>query len=259
MKKQIEKVNEIVDNPEYQGQDIYLGDSYNPSAENYNLEYDVDGDQQVDVYVGEITSEESNPNDLYQISTHPDRIHVTLKVNDQHAQTFKVDTGADTCVLTTDDLQTFPFSIDIKPPTSTLRGYSNNPIENIGITVLNISFQDKSISTKFHIVNAPGKPSILGCKQSQELDLIEVKAELNQISSSPDSSSHTSKSSASSLKGNLTEAIILEEYSDCFDKVGRFPGDKYHITLIDNPTPVIHPLARYLFMSCHYIKRNEKE
>ena len=241
MKKQIEKVNEIVDNPEYQGQDIYLGDSYNPSAENYNLEYDVDGDQQVDVYVGEITSEESNPNDLYQISTHPDRIHVTLKVNDQHAQKFKVDTGADTCVLTTDDLQTFPFSIDIKPPTSTLRGYSNNPIENIGITVLNISFQDKSISTKFHIVNAPGKPSILGCKQSQELDLIEVKAELNQISSSPDSSSHTSKSSASSLKGNLTEAIILEEYSDCFDKVGRFPGDKYHITLIDNPTPVIHP------------------
>ena len=34
--------------------------------------------------------------------------------------------------------------------------------------------------------------------------------------------------------------LILEEYKDCFDKVGRFPGEKYHIQLIDNPVPVIH-------------------
>ena len=33
---------------------------------------------------------------------------------------------------------------------------------------------------------------------------------------------------------------ILQEYKDCFDKVGRFPGEKYHIQLIDNPVPVIH-------------------
>ena len=26
-----------------------------------------------------------------------------------------------------------------------------------------------------------------------------------------------------------------------FDKIGRFPGDKYHIQLIDNPKPVVHP------------------
>ena len=30
------------------------------------------------------------------------------------------------------------------------------------------------------------------------------------------------------------------QYKDCFDKVGRFPGEKYHIQLIDNPVPVIH-------------------
>ena len=35
--------------------------------------------------------------------------------------------------------------------------------------------------------------------------------------------------------------MVLEEYNDCFDKVGRFPGEKYHIQLIDNPTPVVYP------------------
>jgi len=31
----------------------------------------------------------------------------------------------------------------------------------------------------------------------------------------------------------------LEEYQDCFDKLGCFPGEKYQ--LIDDPVPVIHP------------------
>ena len=34
---------------------------------------------------------------------------------------------------------------------------------------------------------------------------------------------------------------MLNEYRDCFDKIGRFPGDQYHIEIIDNPTPVVHP------------------
>ena len=39
----------------------------------------------------------------------------------------------------------------------------------------------------------------------------------------------------------LTKELILKEYKDCFDKIGRFPGEKYHIKVIDNPVPVIHP------------------
>jgi len=34
---------------------------------------------------------------------------------------------------------------------------------------------------------------------------------------------------------------VINKYQDCFDKIGRFSGDQYHIQLIDNPTPVIHP------------------
>ena len=38
----------------------------------------------------------------------------------------------------------------------------------------------------------------------------------------------------------LTKELILKEYKDCFDKIGRFPGGKY-IKLIDNPLPVVYP------------------
>ena len=41
-------------------------------------------------------------------------------------------------------------------------------------------------------------------------------------------------------QGKLTKEL-LKEYKDCFDKIGRFPGEKYHIKLIDNPVPVVHP------------------
>ena len=34
---------------------------------------------------------------------------------------------------------------------------------------------------------------------------------------------------------------MTNEYQDCFDKIGRFPGGQYHIQLIDNATPIIHP------------------
>ena len=42
-------------------------------------------------------------------------------------------------------------------------------------------------------------------------------------------------------QGKLTKELILKEYKDCFDKIGRFHGEKYHIKLIDIPVPVVHP------------------
>ena len=42
-------------------------------------------------------------------------------------------------------------------------------------------------------------------------------------------------------QGKLTKNLILKEYKDCLDKIGRFPGEKYHIKLIDNPVLVVHP------------------
>ena len=78
---------------------------------------------------------------------------------------------------------------------------------------------------------ASGKPSVIGCAQAQELGIITVN--IDEI----DSSDNPAKQAAA--QGKLTKELILKEYKDCFDKVGRFPGEKYHIQLIDNPVPVI--------------------
>ena len=79
---------------------------------------------------------------------------------------------------------------------------------------------------------APGKPSVIGCAQVQELGIITVN--IDEI----ESNDNTAKQAAA--QGNMTKELIPKEYNDCFDKVGRFPGERSHIQLIDNPVPVIH-------------------
>ena len=149
----------------------------------------------------------------------------------------KVDTGADACVITTDDLQELPFPVTIKQSNSILKAYGGGLIQNLGVTTLKVTVNSKSITTQFNIVEATGSPSMIGCKQSQELGIITVK--VHNVNS-PQPSRETESQEAAS-KGTLTESNIMQDYKDCFDKVGRFPGDKYHIQLIEKPTPVIHP------------------
>ena len=79
---------------------------------------------------------------------------------------------------------------------------------------------------------APGKPSVIGCAQAQELGIITVNIDEIKSNDNP--------AKQAAAQGKLTKELILKEYNDCFDKVGRFPGEKYHIQLIDNPVPVIH-------------------
>ena len=65
-----------------------------------------------------------------------------------------------------------------------------------------------------------------------------VTANVLEVTSSE--SSGKSEVHLNACKGTLTKSNVLEEYKDCLDKIGRFPGKKYHIKLVDNPTPVIH-------------------
>ena len=83
-----------------------------------------------------------------------------------------VDTGADACVITTTDLQHFPFRITILPCSNFLSGYQGSEIENIGTTILKVFFKNKSATIKFNIMEAPGSPYMLGCRQSQDLGII---------------------------------------------------------------------------------------
>ena len=109
---------------------------------------------------------------IYTASVYKDRIYATVNVNKLYVKTLKIDTGADACVITTEDLQDIPFPIKILPCNNFLRGYGGAKTENIGSTFHGVSFKDKTICTKFNIVEASGSPSMLGCSPSQELGII---------------------------------------------------------------------------------------
>ena len=81
-----------------------------------------------------------------------------------------------TYVLSTQMIyKTFHFQWTSKKDNSLLEGYGPGTIKNIGIIDPKVTFRDNSINTTFNIVHAPGKPSVIGCAQAQQLGIITVK------------------------------------------------------------------------------------
>ena len=100
---------------------------------------------------------------VFSGSSFPSKIYTTVKINGQRSIQMKVDRGAETCILTTEDLQRLGISVEIKPCSSILKGYGGNFIEYLGITTLQVTFKDTSVSIEWTIVEAPGHPSMIGC------------------------------------------------------------------------------------------------
>ncbi len=177
MKKRLKQVNEIVQSPEYQGQEIHLHDDSeetNDSSSVNSCDEDEGSDSEpIAVFLDTITSD----NSVDSMSSYPNKIFTSVKINDKREIQMKIDTGADTCILTTDDLQRLCFPVEIKPCNNVLKGYGGNPIQNLGTTNLQVTFKNTSISTKFTIVEAPGHPSMIGCQQAQELGIITIHVE----------------------------------------------------------------------------------
>ena len=115
------------------------------------------------VFLGTLNSDTPQVDAVHKYSK---RIYAVVTLNNQYQMELKGDTGADICVVNTDDLQDIPFPVDIKKDDSLLEGYGPGSIKNIGVTDLKVTFRDKSIDTKFNIVQAPGKPSVIGCAQA---------------------------------------------------------------------------------------------
>ena len=169
----------------------------------------------ITVFLDTITSASS----IDSMSSYPNKIYATVKINDRRIIQMKVDTRADPCILSTDDLQELGISVDIKPCSSILKGYGGNPIQTLGTTILQEAFKNTSISTSFTIVETPGDPSMIGCQQAQELGIITINVEeVFNVSAS-----HTAQQTVQHV--GLSKATLLYEYQDCFDKIGRFPGD----------------------------------
>ena len=271
LKRNHQRVHQIVTSPGYDGQDIYLGEDHTAD----------DSKETSNVFLGTLHSKK--PDTIHSVTNYVKRIYAVVTLNDQFKMKLKVNTRADICAVNTDDLQDFPFPVDIKEDNSLPEGYGLGTIKNIEATSLKVAFRDRSINTKFNIVYAPGKPSVIGCAQAQQLGIItvniddtECKAGADVINSTVElqskagadvnrsadhiqfqagadmnkSTDHIQSNAGANVnypakvaaaQGRLTKELILKEYKDCFDKIGRFPQEKYHIKLIDNPVPVVHP------------------
>ena len=72
-----------------------------------------------DVFLGTLASEknlipETLPHTMHSVSSYAKRIYAFITLNGQHKMKLKVDTGADICAVNIDDLQDFPFPVNIK-------------------------------------------------------------------------------------------------------------------------------------------------
>ena len=154
-----------------------------------------------------------------------DRIYVRVRLNDSHEMKLKVDTGSDACTITTKDLKRSGLTVKVKPSNCILNKYGGGIIKSYGTAKLKVTYKGCSTTADFQVVQADGSPSILGCRQSVELGIIQLNVHGLALG----------KTAAL-----LSKAQVLQEYSDCFDKIGRFPGEKYKIKLIDDAQPVVH-------------------
>ena len=220
MQQHLLKVHEIVSSPEYQGQDIHLEDDnfLDSNYDTYTYEEEGASDTEpINVFLGTLTSTKNDQNqEIALLNSIPDKIHATVRINNIHDMSLKVDTGADTSVITTTDLQHFPFPITILQCSKILKGYGGSMIDNIGAAILKISFKGKSINAKFNRVEAPGSPSMLWCQQSQELGIITANVDgINTNLSMGNRPKDTPETETGAQHGPLSKSTVLEEYADC--------------------------------------------
>ena len=133
LKRNHQRVHQIVTSPGYDGQDIYLGEDHTTD----------DSEETPNVFLG--TLHYKKPDTIHSVTNYAKRIYVVVTLNDQFKMKLKVDTGTDMCAVNIDDLQDFPFPVDIKEDNSLLEGYGPGTIKNIGATSLKVAFRDRSI------------------------------------------------------------------------------------------------------------------
>ena len=121
------EVHQIVQNPQYQGQEIHLHDhdeeTSDSSSTSSSDENEGSDPEPIAVFLDTITSE----NSLNSMNSYPNTIYTTVKIKDQCSIQIKVETGEHTCILTTEDLQRLGLSVENKPCSSILNGYGGTP------------------------------------------------------------------------------------------------------------------------------------
>ena len=97
---------------------------------------------------------------------------------------------------------------------------------------------------------------MVGCRQAQELSLI--TADIQEVTRSSTTPTAT-KVHETAHEEDFSKEIVLKQYEDCFDKLGRFPGPKYYIIFKENATPIIHlPHAVPVYIFLLYEQKLER-
>ena len=161
--------------------------------------------------VGSITFHSINHLKTINSEPFPNKIFAKVKLNDSCHLRLKVDTGSDTCILTQDDIKKIELQASVQDSNFILYNYGGSKIPHIGTTSLKISYRGKSTTADFRIVKVKGNPYVLGCRQSLDLEIITLNYKNIQTAQSPTL---------------LTREKVISDFGDCFDKIGKFPGEK---------------------------------
>ena len=158
----------------------------------------------------------------------------------------KVDTGAEGNVIPVNTYkQLFPSApcdsvgtpLGLKPSTTAITAFGGHNIPHFGTCMLNLTYNGRSNSYPFHVVNSGG-PTILGLQTCIDMNLVTLNYTITHNESTPMAGITSTPAGNPEAKKQL-----IQQHTDCFEGIGCFHGES-HITLDPTVPPVIHPPRR---------------
>ena len=178
----------------------------------------------------------------------------------------EVDTGADCNLLPLSKAKAlFGNKLKLGPPTVNLRGYNDNPVENLGSCTVFVYHGREIYKILCEVANSNG-PMILGREQALKMNYVQFPSiQEPAVAAKPVTSIKTVSKKSSSIPEDpvvpaiqqsnehcitingkthplpTTKEYLLREYKDVFQGIGTLPGGYYHIQLKEDYKPVQHP------------------
>ena len=177
----------------------------------------------------ESDQESQNSDESYTLGMYPLKINGIEKqtawlstVKTQSGKvTFKLDTGAEANVIPIEVFNQLTNTPQVQPTKTKLTAYGGNTIRPLGTCTLQCTSKHNCHDVKFYVVNADSQP-ILGLTDCEKLGLVK---RVNTIE-----------------VDELSKEVLRVRYKEVFQGLGNL--GKYHITLREGCTPVVHSARR---------------
>ena len=177
----------------------------------------------------ESDQESQNSDESYTLGMYPLKINGIEKqtawlstVRTQSGKvTFKLDTGAEANVIPIEVFNQLTNTPQVQPTKTKLTAYGGNTIRPLGTCTLQCTSKHNCHDVKFYVVDADSQP-ILGLADCEKLGLVK---RVNTIE-----------------VDELSKEVLRVRYKEVFEGLGNL--GKYHITLREGCTPVVHSARR---------------